>query len=393
MKTKVINGDLAALKEQVKHYAYSIGVDKIGFTDAEALTEHLPLVRRRWEAGYKHAINEGDPDKRISPSLHLPGAKSVISIAVAYPGTATIPESAISSEEGTALSRGSFSFISRGMDYHEVISDKLQKIRDYIMFLVPAARSVHMVDTGELLEKAFAVKAGLGWFGRNTLLVTPEFGSWVCLGELITDIPFPPDRSLNNNCGSCNACVAACPTNAIREGEDLNIDRCLACLTLGSFMPDPEIREIMGISLYGCDICQQVCPYNKKSGHDNDMQEFSYSYDEAYPVLKEILALSNKEFRKRFGHISAAWRGRTPIQRNAVIAAGNLGARDTIPELIDILRSDPRPVLRGLAAWALGKIGGPLASQALADVSEKEKDPTVIQEIVQGLGKRPFSKT
>lgn len=386
----MVNRDFAVLKEKVKEYADSIGVAKIGFTDAEALTEHLPLVVRRREAGYTHGIEEGDPAKRITPLLHLPGAKSVISVAVAYFGTALAPE-AISLHEGEGPGRGNFSFISRGLDYHAVVSDKLEKIRDYIMSLIPTGRTVHMVDTGELLEKALAVKAGLGWFGRNTLLVTPEFGSWVCLGELITDIPFPPDRPLNNNCGSCTACVTACPTNAIREGEDLNIDRCLACLTLGKFMPDPEIREIMGTSLYGCDICQQVCPYNRTAEHSKDRPEFFCSYDDANPVLKDILCLSNTAFRKRFGHLSGAWRGRTPIQRNAVIAAGNLGARDTIPKLISILKSDTRPVLRGLAAWALGRMDDPGAFQALADALEKEKDPAVIEEIIQGLGKRPFS--
>ncbi|MBU7006217.1 tRNA epoxyqueuosine(34) reductase QueG [Phosphitispora fastidiosa] len=384
----MVHTDFAVLKEKVKGYAYSIGAAKIGFTDAEALTEHLPLVVRRREAGYKHGINEGDPAKRIAPLLHLPGARSVISVAVAYLGTAS---AAISPPEGEEFSRGSFSFISRGLDYHTVVSGKLEKIRDYIMHLVPAGRTVHMVDTGELLEKALAVKAGLGWFGRNALLVTPEFGSWVCLGELITDIPFPADRPLNNNCGSCTACVTACPTNAIRDGEDLNLDRCLACLTLGKFMPDPEIREIMGTSLYGCDICQQVCPYNRNARINDCGSEFLCSYDDAYPVLKEVLSLSKAAFRKRFGHMAGAWRGRTPIQRNAIIAAGNLGARDTIPELIGILKSDARPVLRGLAAWALSRMDDPGVFQALADALEKEKDPAVIEEIVQGLGKRPFS--
>jgi len=387
----VVNTDFTVIKEKVKDYAYAIGAAKIGFTDAEALTEHLPLVVRRREAGYKHGINEGDPAKRIAPLLHLPGARSVISVAVAYSGTAsTVPETT-SPPEGGGFSRGSFSLISRGLDYHTVVSGKLERIRDYIMYLVPTGRTVHMVDTGELLEKALAVKAGLGWFGRNTLLVTPEFGSWVCLGELITDIPFPPDQPLNNNCGSCTACVTACPTNAIRDGEDLNLDSCLACLTLGRFMPDPEIREKMGTSLYGCDICQQVCPYNRKAEPSKDTPEFFCSYDDANPVLKEVLSLSNTAFMKRFGHMSGAWRGRTPIQRNAVIAAGNLGARDAIPELTGILKSDTRPVLRGLAAWALSRMGDSGAFQALAGALEKEKDPAVIEEILQGLRKRYFS--
>ncbi len=379
--------DPAALKEKVKAYAYSIGVNKIGFTDAEALTEHLPFVVRRREAGYRYGINEGDPAKRIDPSRHLPGAKSVISIALAYPGADPV---VVAPQEGEALSRGRFSLISRGRDYHVVVSGKLEQIREYILSLVPGSSAVHMVDTGEILEKALAVKAGLGWFGRNTLLVTPEYGSWVCLGELITDIPFPPDLPLDNGCGPCSACISACPANAIREGEDLDLDRCLACVTLGKSMPEPKIREIMGDNLYGCDICQQVCPYNKKAGQINDRPEFLYSYDEAYPVLKNILSLSNKAFRERFGHTSGAWRGRTPVQRNAVIAAGNLVARDTIPELVNILDSDPRPVLRGLAAWALGRMGDPRAFQALADALEIEKDPAVIEEIMQGLGKKSF---
>lgn len=367
----------ADLKEKVREYAYTTGIDKIGFTDAGPLPEHLPRLIRRREAGYKHGLNEGEPEKRIDPRLHLSGAGSVISVAVAYPARETMPET----EAKRGAKRGRISFISRGLDYHLVMEERLKKLQGFIQAAAPDARIIMMADRGEILEKALAVKAGLGWFGKHSLMVTPEYGSWVCLGELITDIPFPPDHPLDRDCGGCRLCIEACPTNALAEGEDLNQDRCLACVTMGRFLPQPEIRELMGDTLYGCDICQSVCPHNQKAG-TVDRPEFECGIDGAFPVLKEILQMTNKDFRQRFGHTSGAWRGRTALQKNAVIAAGNLREREVVPELAGILFSDPRPVMRGAAAWALGRIGCPESLAALEGALEAERDPQVTAEII-----------
>lgn len=365
--------DYGALKEQIKSYASSIGISKIGFTDAEPLSEHLSLLQHRNKAHYSNAINEGDPEKRIYPKKHMSNAKSVISVAVAYPGfekySATEPE----------LPRGRFSFISRGRDYHAVVRDKLETLIKYILMAEPDAKLMIMVDKEEILEKALAVKAGLGWFGKNTLLVTPEYGSWVCLGELVTDIPFPVDRPLAGECGSCRACIEACPTNALDKKRNLNLDRCLAAVTQARALPDREIRKQMGINLYGCDICQSVCPHN--SGQHKYDKDFACIYDEAFPLLSEVLDLSNRKFKNKFGHTSGAWRGRTTVQRNAVIAAGNLKAEGMVTRLALILTGDSRQIIRGAAAWALGQIGGAQALEALTQAIKHENAPDVLAEI------------
>ena len=370
----------ADFKEKVKQYAGSVGINKIGFTDAELLKEHLPRLLARKDSCCRYGINEGDPQKRVNPLVHMPEAKSVISAAVAYPWQ----ESESGPGPASGPGRGRMSLIARGTDYHRVVRTRLEKLREYILSIVPQARLLIMVDKEEILEKAIAVKAGLGWFGKNTLLVTPEYGSWISLGELVTDLPFPVDRPLATGCGSCRKCIESCPTKALDEDINLNPDRCLAGITLGKFLPPPNVRTLMGDALYGCDICQLGCPLNSKTGVPGNY-EFGAGSGEAYPVLSELFGMTNAEFRKRFGHTSAAWRGRTPIQRNAMIAAGNLKDTSAVPGLIDILCSDSRPVIRGSAAWALGQIGSPEGVKALQQVKNTENDPTVLEEIKNSL--------
>jgi len=243
-----------------------------------------------------------------------------------------------------------------------------------------------MVDNDEILEKAVAVKAGLGWFGRNTLLVTADYGSLVFLGELITNIPFPPDNPTEGDCGNCRKCIEACPTKALEEGKKLNPDLCLSSLTQSKSSFDHEIRKNLGDNIYGCDICQMVCPYNKRTNQPLH-PEFSYGYDDAFPLLSEIISLSGAGFRKRFGHTSGAWRGRTPLQRNAIIAAGNARAAGFVPVLGRVLFNDPRPVIRSAAAWALGEISTPDVVQILNSAVQNEKDLEVLEEIRGSLEK------
>jgi len=370
--------DWPGLKEKIKEYAVSVGIDKIGFTDAQPLTGHLPRLLKRINTGYRCELKLGSPEKRVDPSAHLKDAKSVISVAVAYPwGDPPIYNS--------GRGRGRISFISRGRDYHAVVKSKLEKLRSYILSEAPQAKIITMVDTEELLEKAMAVKAGLGWFGKHTLLVTPEYGSWVCLGELITDLPFPPDRPIDGDCGGCRKCIDSCPTKALDEDKNLDPDRCLAGLTQSKGLFQPELRELMGNTLYGCDICQTACPQNKKA-KPAVHKEFTYEHEDAFPLLSDLFGMTDADFKRRFGHTSGAWRGRTPIQRNAVIAAGNLKDRGAVPALVKILTSDSRSVMRGAAAWALGKIGVPEGIEALKRALENEKDPVVLEEIEEAFG-------
>lgn len=372
------------IKKEIKKYAYSLGINKIGFADAKPLENHLSRLLRRQNGNYSYSINEGDPARRIDLSMGFPEARSVICAAVAYNGQDYIPPDDDSLKSGA---RGRLSFISRGRDYHAIMCERLEKLKLYIMKVISGANISIMVDKEEILEKAFAVEAGLGWFGKNTLLVTPEFGSFVYLGELVTDISFPPDSPINEGCGACSKCLEACPTRALDQKKNLNPDRCLAGISQYKGIIEPEIRGLMRNTIYGCDICQMVCPYNSRVVIDrntdvHDSRESGFAgYDQAFPLLSELLQMSNAEFKKRFGYTAGAWRGRTVFQRNAIIAAGNARDDNFVPELIRILQKDSRPVMRGTAAWALGRIGSPEAYSALKEALSWEQDQSVIDEI------------
>ncbi len=379
---------LDKLKEKLKNYAYSIGIDKIGFASAKPLENHLVRLMMRRSENYSYTLNEGDPLKRINPALSLPAAKSVICAAVAYDGQEYIPHD---NSLGEAGARGRLSLISRGRDYHVVMHERLEKLKLYIMKVFPNAKISIMVDKHDILEKAFAVEAGLGWFGKNTLLVTPEFGSFVYLGELVTDIPFPADAPVNEGCGKCIKCLEACPTGALDKDRNLNPDRCIAGVSQYKGVIHNDLREAMGNTIYGCDICQIACPYNKRAVKDTlkdvsgSIVQSSAEYNDAFPLLTELFRITNSEFKSRFGHTAGAWRGRTVFQRNAIIAAGNQGNACLVPELTKFLKEDSRAVIRGAAAWALGRIGNSEAVSVLKAALLVERDENVLNEIKYSL--------
>jgi len=366
-------------KQAIVEYAEKIGIDKIGVTSADPFLELKQRLQEHREKGYESGFEEPDLDKRTEPERILPGAKSIISIALAYPSKL---ENAPKSEPGAY--RGILSRSAWGMDYHHVLRDKLDKLARFIQQLEPTARVESMVDTGALSDRAVAERAGLGWVGKNCALITPEFGSWVYLGELVTNLPLPPDTPVEEGCGDCNLCVESCPTGALVQGGQLDAQKCVSFLTqVKGFIPD-EFRGKIGNRLYGCDTCQVVCPKNKGK-HFAHQEAFRPDPEVAKPLLKPLLSMSNKEFAEKFGASSAAWRGKKPIQRNAILALAHFKDRSAVPELIRLLENDPRPVIRGTAAWALGKIGGQEAGAALERAKACEKTPDVLSEIEKGL--------
>ncbi|GAB7387428.1 tRNA epoxyqueuosine(34) reductase QueG [Bacillaceae bacterium] len=371
--------DWKKLKEEISAYAREIGIDKIGFAAADPFLELKERLYEYRKKGYESGFEEKDIEKRTHPERTLPDAKSLISIALAYPSRM---ENAPSSKKGAY--RGIMARASWGRDYHHVLREKLQKLEAFIRKKVPEAKVESMVDTGVLSDRAVAERAGLGWVGKNTALITPEFGSWVYLGEMITDLPFPPDTPVEDQCGDCNLCVEACPTGALVQGGQLNAQKCIAYLTqVKDFIPE-EYREKIGNRLYGCDTCQIVCPKNKGKNFTHQ-EAFRPDPEVAKPLLKPLLTIGKKEFQEKFGPTAGAWRGKKPIQRNAILALAHFKDRTAVPDLIRVLREDSRPVMRGTAAWALGKIGGEEAKQALEEAQKREKDEKVLSEIAKGL--------
>ncbi|MBU8880146.1 tRNA epoxyqueuosine(34) reductase QueG [Bacillus sp. FJAT-29790] len=369
----------AQLKQDIIDYCKTIGIDKIGFTTANTFDELKNRLIRQQELAYQSGFEEPDIEKRVNPALLLNEPRSILSIAVAYPSKMKIR---VVSKRGER--RGIFCRASWGTDYHLVLRDRLQKLEKYIQSKVPEAKCKSMVDTGELVDRAVAERAGIGWSGKNCAIITPEFGSYVYLGEMITNIPFEPDQPMEERCGTCNKCVDACPTGALVQGGQLNAQRCIAFLTqTKGFLAEP-FREKLGNRIYGCDTCQTVCPENKgKDYHFHE--ELEADPEIAKPLLKPLLHMSNREFREKFGRISGSWRGKKPIQRNAIIALAHYKDETAVDDLIKVMTVDPRPVIRGTAAWALGKIGGEASQQALEKAQQKEEDEEVLTEINRGL--------
>ncbi|WP_079507714.1 tRNA epoxyqueuosine(34) reductase QueG [Mesobacillus jeotgali] len=371
--------DTEILKKDIIAYSKSIGIDKIGFAAPTAFEEMKVRLYRQQELQYQSGFEEKDIEKRTEPALIFNRPKSIISIALAYPSKM---KTLVVSKKGER--RGIFCRASWGTDYHAVLRDRLKKLEEYIASKVPGARFKSMVDTGELVDRAVAERAGIGWSGKNCSIITPEFGSYVYLGEMITNIPFEPDTPMEDQCGSCNKCVDVCPTGALVQGGQLDAQKCIAFLTQTKGFLADEYREKLGNRIYGCDTCQTVCPENKgKDFHFHT--EMEPDPEIAKPLLRPLLTISNREFKERFGHVSGSWRGKKPIQRNAIIALAHYKDDTAIEELILVMRDDPRPVLRGTAAWALGKIGGSDAQDALLRAADREQDEEVLEEIRKGL--------
>lgn len=367
------------LKQDIIQYSKSIGIDKIGFTTADTFTGLKNILMKQIELNYQSGFEEPDLDKRVTPALLLDQPQSIISIALAYPSKM---RERVAGKKGER--RGIFCRASWGEDYHHILRERLQKLQDYIAEKVPDARFKFMVDTGELVDRAVAERAGIGWTGKNCSIITPEFGSYVYLGEIITNIPFAPDKPIEDRCGTCTKCMDACPTGALVNPGQLNAQRCIAFLTqTKGFMPD-EFREEMGNRIYGCDTCQTVCPENK--GKDFHFHwEMEPDPEDVKPLLRPILKMSNKEFKQRFGRMSGSWRGKKPIQRNAIIALAHFKDETAVDDLSDLMLTDPRPVIRGTSAWALGKIGGEKAKLALEKAMKTEQDSEALEEVHKGL--------
>ncbi len=371
--------DFSKLKEEIIAYSKTIGIDKIGFTTADPFTELKNRLIRQQELGYQSGFEEPDIEKRTNPALLLEEPRSIISIALAYPAKMKIR---VESKKGER--RGIFCRASWGLDYHRIIKDRLQRLEEFILAKIPGARLKSMVDTGELSDRAVAVRAGIGWSGKNCAVITPEFGSYIYIGEMITSLPFEPDTLVEDQCGSCTKCLDACPTGALIQGGQINAQRCISFLTQTKGMIPDEFRDKIGNRVYGCDSCQTACPYNKgKNFHFH--REMEPDPEVAKPLLRPILSLSNREFKIKFGHVSGAWRGKKPIQRNAMIALAHFKDKTAVPDLIKVLEKEASQVAKGTAAWALGKIGGELALAALKKAKDRETDPEVLKEIKKGL--------
>lgn len=372
----------AELKEAIIQAAKEIGIDKIGFASAEPFDHLKESLLQQKANGHTSGFEHQVLDERLYPELIFDGPKSIISIALAYPSRLKHPL-----PQDRENRRGAFARASWGIDYHHILRDRMEKLIDFIKTKTETATFKPMVDTGELIDVATAQRAGLGFIGKNGLLITKEFGSFVYLGEIITNIEFEPDIPVENGCGDCTRCIDACPTDALLGDGRLNAPRCLSFQTqTKGYMPEEYRRKITHV-IYGCDICQLVCPYNQ--GIDSHIHpEMEPDPESVQPLLKPMLTISNKQFNTQFGHMAGAWRGKKPLQRNAIIALANYRDQTALPQLLEVMEQDTRPMIRGTAAWAIAQIQRYYNSAMIHCVEAqlaKETDEETIFEMTKAL--------
>jgi len=310
------------------------------------------------------------------PKYILDGVRSVVMLGTSYRTTPREPPRA---------GQGQVSRYAWGSDYHDVIRSRLHDLSDELREVRPEAKVRGIVDTAPLLEREFAEIAGLGWVGKDTLLLNRRLGSWFFLAALLTDIELQYNvEPASDHCGTCRACIDACPTDAFVEPYVLDSRRCVSYLTieLRDAVPD-RLRRGVGSWLLGCDICQDVCPWNRRAVESSE-PAFLPSQGMNTVELRELFGLNEDGFRDRFRQTSL-WRPRRRgVLRNAAIVLGNQRDESAVPALIQGL-ADTEVIVRGASAWALGQCSGKAAQAALQHREPIEEDPEVCREITAAL--------
>ncbi|HEV2854883.1 MAG TPA: tRNA epoxyqueuosine(34) reductase QueG [Thermoanaerobaculia bacterium] len=379
---------LRATADLLKSWALEAGFDRAGVAGLEPLERGEALVRwlaRGDQAGMEYLGRR--TEARLDPSRIFPGARSVLCVALQYHplyrgGGERQPE-----PPGDLWRR--VARYARGADYHDVMSIRLRELEDRIRQAFPGCETRRYVDTGPVLERELAARAGMGAVGKNTMLLHPEGGSWFLLGEIFLSLDVAPatlDPPLTDLCGSCTLCLEACPTGALPEPYRLDSNRCISYWTIEHRGPlPPEARRAVGSWVFGCDVCQEVCPWNAEPAGAVH-PEMELPPERAELDLARLLRLPREEYVERFRGSPMKRAKLEGLQRNAAVAMGNRLERRYAGPLAEALR-EGEPLVRGHAAWALGRIGGGEARRALEEALEREPDEGVRGEIEVALGR------
>jgi len=379
---------------QIKEFGEEIGLDVIRITNTQAFPETEKQIIKSIEKGYIPKDNYCNPkyisktekqlnlnkiSKRCNPKSILKRAKSIISVAQCY-----LIEEVEDIPDKEQL-YGKIAKYDVGNFYYEV-KLKLKKIIDFINQETNFKyRSKNKSCYVSLVEKPIAQRAGIGWYGKHGIIITEKFGSWVVLGEIITELELETDKPLQRDCGNCSICIDLCPTKAIVSPYIIDRTRCLQYISERPIKVPLAFREKWGDRLYGCTTCQEVCPRNDKVKLKKYRPKFGY-IGSKIPLIP-LLTITEEEFQNYFAYNQIAMRTREAIKRNAVLALGNIGDTRAVAPLIKILYEGDSPLVRGHTAWALGKIGGRKAKFALEKVLNIEKDKEVKEEIINALEK------
>lgn len=360
------------LKKYIKEKALEIGLDIIGFCSSEPFYEIKEFLIYRKQKGYETEFEEKDTKLRFNPKEILPSAKTIVAVGLSY----NIDYK--NNIDKKNIFKGRLSRASWGIDYHKVLYKKLELLVDYIKKVKDIEYKI-FVDTGPLVDREVAKRAGLGWYGKNCSIINDEYGSFIFIGYIITNLEIAIDKESISKCGDCRLCLNACPTKALEDEYILNSKKCISYLTQTKERIPYELRDKMNTKIYGCDTCQIVCPKNKNI-RKGKTKEFIPKVTGGYLDIVEIFKLSNREFKEKYGHIAGSWRGKNILKRNCIIALGNLRDKRAL-ELLTKALEDSSPMIREYSAWALMKIDRKLGKKILLMHLEKERSKDVKEEI------------
>jgi len=376
-----LNTQEAVLTQQIKQEARRLGFDLVGVTTPYP-PPHLDVYRQWLDLGrhgeMHYLAKEPAIRRRSNPLEILPECKSILVTGMNY----------LPSRSSGKTSTPRISSYALGEDYHDVIIPRLEELMHYIHRLVGFSVPYRIyTDTGPLLERELAQRCGLGWIGKNTCLIHPQMGSFFFLGEIMLGLELAIDTPFGKDpCGTCTRCIDACPAGCILPDRTLDAQRCIAYLTIELKGAIPKnLRPLLGDWIFGCDICQEVCPWNVRFARTTEEVAFQPNPYLLRPSLSGLLELSQDEFRIQFRKSPLKrpkWNG---ILRNAAVVAGNRGGIEIVPLLANLLMKHPASLVRSHAAWALGKIGGQAARESLEKAKGVEKDHSVIKEIIDAI--------
>lgn len=369
--------------EEVVDLAHESGLDMLRVTSVEPFENTERIYKDRLAMGFLGEMAWITPQRihqGCTPRELLPNARSIVMGACSY----LTPDKL--GPDGD-MPRGKVARYALGDDYHDTIKLKLRKLHSLLEERLgrPVGARIS-VDSGPVVDRAVAARSGLGWYGKNTNILTSELGSWVLLGAMILDVELPESKPVRKSCGACTLCLTACPTGALVAPGVLDSRKCISYLTIELRGPIPrEMRPQIANWIFGCDICQEVCPVNRKAPETTSQEFAPRDGWGREPDLVELMTLTDEQFSQRFKGSPVKRAKRRGLLRNVAVALGNSGDRRAVPALVGGLH-DHEPLVRGHSAWALGRVGGIEAREALQEALILEADEWVREEIVAGLG-------
>jgi epoxyqueuosine reductase len=369
---------------EIKRLAREAGLAVSAVTTAEPFDGLPELLKERIDAGHLDGLDwfthQRADESSTALTLH-DNPLSIVSVGLPYytvdPGKP---------DDGVA--RGRISRYARGIDYHRTLKKRMGDFQTRIEQQLGRKIDARLLtDTARIVDRAVAARSGLGWYGKHTCIIVPGRGSWVMLGELILDVAIAPDLPLAKDCGRCTICLDRCPTGAIVAPYTVDAPRCLSFQTIEQRGAIPrEIRPLLGDWIFGCDVCQDVCPYTKAAQPVDDPDVMPRATENAYPSLEWILSMTEEQFRTVYRQTPVLRAKRRGLARNAAVALGNTGNERDIPVLERALREHDETLVRGHAAWALGHLAGSSAHRALDSARRADPDELVRSECDAALG-------